>query len=262
MTPSRRSAAALALAGAAALSGCAHPSAHRYFQPTAEEVGPYPNSFSQAVIPHGGRIVVQGDELAYGLAAGRNRRRINGADQGQAPITISETLRRAVRGVQVDNLGYPGDTVAQSAVRWADAPPADLAILAFGFGDARAHTTQADFTIALEAYVREKQAHGATVFIVIPPALADTLRNQAVEPYRGAARIVASRTGAVVFDANAALVRLKLRNSKTYAQSPAEYQGVGADIVPYVKIVATSPQTAHSGSGDSLTVRDSPASPS
>ncbi len=263
MPPRRSPFAALTLLGVFAVVGCAGRPPHRYFQPTADQIGPNLNSYGEAVVPRHGLIVVQGDDFAYGLARGRSRHVINGADEGQAAITISQTLRRALNGVKVENRGYPGDTVASSALRWANAPPANLTILSFSYGDEAAHTGLAEFRQAVSEMIQADQAHGGAVFAVLPPPSADLLRNGTQGAYRETFRAVATEHAVQVFDAFAAMQRLKIPGVKTTAQPAGVYQGVAADMVLYIKVVnAPAPQTGQSGSGGSLTVRDSAANPS
>ena len=219
-------------------TGCAHaPEPPRYFQPTAEQAGPFPNSYGEAVVPTHGLIAVQGDDLAYGVALGRSRRLINGADEGQGPLTISEALRKVIKGVRIENRGFPGDTLASSAARWANAPRADLLILAYGFGDRRAHTTAAAFSAELVAMIVAAQAQGTTVFIIVPPSLSKPLRQSQLLPYIAVARNVAAVTGAEAFEAGAALSRIKAPAPAGAAQSSVAYQAIAADMIPYIKIV-------------------------
>ncbi len=247
---------------AAALAGCAA-NPHRYFQPTADQVGPYPNSYGEAVIPRHGLIVVQGDDFAYGLARNRSRHVINGAAEGQAGDTISQALRKIVKGVKVENRGYPGDTIAVGATRWATAAPGNLLILSYGIGDLHAHTTIAAFNAQLQSTIVAAQAKGATVFVVPSPELADPIGKAAIGAYRANAIAVANAVGAEVFDPYAAMARIKSPPRKTFAQPAAVYQAIAADMIPYIKVVAApSPQTGQAGSGDNRTVRVSPASAS
>ncbi len=255
--------ATLALLITFAFVGCAGRPPHRYFQPTADQIGPEPNSYGEVVVPRRGLIVVQGDDFAYGLARGRSRHVINGADQGQAAITISEALRRVLKGVTVENRGFPGDTAASSVQRWAGATSADLAILSFSYGDAAAHTDMDEFRRVVAEIIRTDQARGESLLAILPPPSADALRNGVEGGYRDAFRDVAKAHGVVVFDAYDAQQRLKLPRLRTTAQSAAIYQGAAADMALYIKVVdAAAPQTGHPGSGDSRTVRDSAASPS
>ncbi len=246
-----------------ALAGCVHGAPHRYFQPTAAQIGPNPNSYGEVVIPRHGLVAVQGDDFAYGLARGRSRYRINGADEGQARITLSETLRHVLKGVRVENRGFPGDTVASSALRWADAAPADLTILSFSYGDAAAHTDMDEFRREVAAVVRADRARGGAVFAILPPPSSDLLRNREEGDYRDNFRNVARDEGAVVFDAYDAQQRLRMARVETTAQPAAIYQGAAADMAAYVKVVdAPPPQAGQAGSADSRTVRVSPASAS
>ena len=251
------------LALALVLAGCASRPPARYFQPTADQMGPEPNSYGEVVIPRHGLVVVQGDEMAYGLASGRSRRRINDAPEGQSAITVSETLRRAVKGVRIENRGFPGDTVELSAHRWADAPRADLAILCFGFGDAQAQTSLQAYSDGLRAMIEDLHARGTAVFVVTPPTLSDILADGGVSAYRQADETIGRATGAVVFRTDDSIGRIKAAHVKTLAQPPAVYQAVAADMAAYIKVLdAPSPQVGQAGSGDRRTVRVSPASAS
>ena len=263
MKPGRFAPTLLALA-ALVPAACAAPAApsHRYFRATADQIGPYANSYGEAVIPRHGLIVVQGDDLAYGLARTRSHHEINGADRGQASITISETLRKVVKGVQVENRGFPGDTAAAGRARWSGRPAGSLLILLYGQGDMHAHSPQADFGAAMAAMVKDAHAQGAAVFIVLPPPSSDPLTASELAPYRAIAGAVATGNGVEIFDVGAAMARILSPPLKTVAQRAAVYQAVAADMVPYIKVVdaaAPSPQTGQAGSGESRTVRVSAA---
>jgi hypothetical protein len=270
MRPLRsRSLRAVATAAlAASLAGCiaAQPT-HRYFQPDASEVGPAANSFGEAVAPRHGLIVVQGDELAYGLARGRSKHDINGAHAGQAATTISDALREVFgRKVEVENRGFPGDTVAASTARWAARPPGALLILAYGYGDMAAHTAPDAFRTALQALIRDAQAKGATVFVVLPPNFSDALMNSELAPYRAVASDLAQHQGAEMFDAASSMSRIGVAPWKAVAQRPSVYAAIAGDMAPYIKVLPASgqapPQTGQAGSGDRPTVRATPASAS
>ncbi len=262
----RLSFAALALLASLASAGCAGRPAHRYFQPTPNQIGPEPNSYGEAVVPRHGLIVVQGDDLAYGLARGRSRHIINSAETGQSSVTISQTLRRALKDVRVENRGYPGDTVESSSARWRGLSPGNLLILCFGTGDLRASTPTGDFKSQLAALIAAAHAEGAAVFVVQPPGSADPIFNDAVNGYRDRAADAARENGALVFDTAAAMSRLKAPRVKGVAQPAAYYQAVAADMIAYIKVAAetsgASPQVGQTGSADSRTVRVSPASAS
>ena len=216
------------------LGGCAHREV-RYFQPSASQIGPDPNSYGEVVVPLHGLIAVQGDGLAYGLARGRSRHEINGADRGQSSQTISQVLRRAIRGVEVENRGYPGDTLAQSKVRWSDSRRANLLILCFGFGDAAAHTPIDAFKSDLAQLIRAMRAQGTAVFVVTPPQLSDPLQDV------DAASDVGQQEGAQVFYATASVHRLSRPAGKTIAQPAEVYQAIAGDMAPYIKVVGPSP---------------------
>ncbi len=222
------------------IAGCAAPPPHRYFQATANQIGPEPNSYGEAVVPSCGLVAVQGDDFAYGRAPGRSRRTINGATQGQAAITISQALRKAVDGVRVENRGFPGDTVEASTTRWSSHPPGNLLILALGYGDAEAQTPIGHFAEGFDALVRGAQAKGAAVFVIVPPPISDPLKNTTIEAYRNQMRGIAQADGAEMFEAFTAETRIKAKPSRTLAQSSAVYQAVAADMAPYIKAAAAS----------------------
>jgi hypothetical protein len=160
--------------------------------------------------------------------------------------------------VRVDNRGFPGDTVAASAERWANAPHADLAILCFGYGDAAAHTPIEQFRNDLRDLIADYHAAGTAVFLVTPPETTDVLAESVLSPYRGAVEQIGPATDALVFKSNDARNRIKAPAIKGVAQTAQLYEAVAADIGPYVKVIdAPSPQAGQAGSGESRTVRAS-----
>ncbi|MGC1305381.1 MAG: SGNH/GDSL hydrolase family protein [Caulobacteraceae bacterium] len=226
----------------ASLTACTlfhQPSTARYFQPAADQIGPNFNSYGEAVLPEHGLIVVQGDDLAYGVARHPTRNRINDADVGQASITISQSLRKVLRSgdVRIENRGFPGDTLAQSAERWADAGPGNLLILAYGFGDLRARTPGLAFGDQLRTMIRKAHAHGAAVFVITPPDVTDTLVNSKLATYRFFANAVAEQEGAEVFPASAAMTKAKEPFSKGVPQTARTYEIIAASMVSYIKFV-------------------------
>jgi lysophospholipase L1-like esterase len=226
----------------AALTACAHgsmPTSSRYFQPTPDQIGPEFNTYGEAVLPEHGLIVVQGDDLAYGVGLHPTNNRINDADVGQASLTISENLRHVLgaKRVRVENRGFPGDTVADSAERWADMGPGDLLILAYGFGDMKAHTSSTDFLNGLRAMVRKAHARGAAVFIVTAPQLADKFQDAKLNTYRDLANAIGEQEGAEVFSSIAAMTTAKETPAKGVPQKAKTYEVIAASMIPYIKLV-------------------------
>jgi hypothetical protein len=210
-----------------------------YFRPSADQIGPALNSYGEAVVPAHGLVVVQGDDLAYGATRRPTRNRINGADEGQATTTISESLRHVLgRSVQVENRGFPGDTAEASAERWADAPAPSLLILALGYGDLRAHTQVGPFGAAVRDLIRKAHEQGAAVFVVLPPASSDRLTDANLWPYRSTLDAVARSEGAEVFAAAVAMATGKEPPAQHAGQTAHAYTLIAGAMAPYIKVVA------------------------
>ena len=238
----KRLAALSALSALLLLAACAHRDEAepvRYFQPTAAQIGPELNSYGEAVLPEHALIVVQGDELAYGVGRRPTRHRINGADEGQAALTISESLRQVLgtRQVRIENRGVPGDTVAAGARRWAGAQRPDLLILAYGFGDMAVHTQVDPFGEGLLAMIRAAHAQGSAVFVVTPPMLSDKLANANLSPYRSRADAIARAAGAEVFPAATAMATAKESPTTGAPQTARTYQVIAGSMLPYIKVI-------------------------
>jgi hypothetical protein len=224
----------LALATAAPLAGCLHPAPALHA--TAAEIGPIPDNYSEAVIPEGGTIVLQGDEAIHGDGRHGHRSLINAADDRRGAVTLADSLHRLVRRAKVVDHGVPGDTAAKSAQRWAGQPVGDLLILSFGYADFRAQTPVGDFTAALTKLVRQAQDKGAAVFIVTTPPTTDkTLLG--LDLYRQAARAVALKEGVDVIDSTDALVKANVPLPKGDRGSPAIDQAIAGAMVPYIQVV-------------------------
>jgi hypothetical protein len=223
----------LALA-AAPLAGCLRPAPAPHA--TAAEIGPIPDNYSEAVIPEGGTIVLQGDDAIYGDVRHGHRPPINGADEKRGGVTLADSLHRFVRHATVVDHGFPGDTVAQSAQRWAGQPVGNLLILSFGYGDFRAQTKVADFTTALTKLVRQAEDQGAAVFIVTtPPATGKALLG--LEAYRQAARAIATQEGVDAIDSADALFKANVSPPRDDQGNSAIYQAIAGAMVPYIQIV-------------------------
>lgn len=225
---------------ATGLTACAHSQKPaRFFQPSAAQIGPEFNSYGEAVLPEQGLIVVQGDDMAYGVGVHPTRHRINDAEVGQASLTISQSLRHVLgdNRVRVENRGFPDDTVAESAQRWTGLEPGDLLVLAYGFGDMKAKTVPAAFADELRAMIRAAHARGAPVFVVSPPLLADPLMEAKLAPYRWWAETVAGQEGAELFLAVAAMTAAKEKPAKGAPQTSKTYQTIASSMIPYIKLV-------------------------
>jgi hypothetical protein len=236
------------------LSGCFTLRQGTFAPPTLAEVGPVLNNYGEAVVPAHGMIVARGDDLIYGVGLHSRRAGLNGSSVSRTGVTITETLRQALKPVTIVNQGYPGDTVIASTRRWADAPVGNLLILSYGYGDAAAKTPIADYDSALRDMVRRAHAEGAAVFLIPTPPMAATpttpgktpqatpaLVNAAIEPYRAVMRRIGQEENAEVFEPQSELTRIKATPTSTIAQTSAIYQAIAAGLVPYIRIV----QPAH-----------------
>jgi hypothetical protein len=227
----------LALAAAMPMAGCFRPAP--VLHATAAEIGPLPDNYSEAVIPRGGTIVLQGDDAIYGDFRHGHRPPINGADEKRGALTIADMLHRMVRHVTIVDHGFPGDTVEASAERWAAQPVGNLLILSFGYGDYRAHTKVKDFTATLTKLVEQAQAQGAAVFIVTtPPTTGKKLLG--LDDYRFAAQAVGVKEGIDVFDSADALKQAKVEPSKDDYGTSNIYQTIAGAMVPYIQVVPES----------------------
>jgi lysophospholipase L1-like esterase len=234
------------------LSGCFTLRPGVFAPPTAAEVGPVLDNYGEAVVPAHGLIVVQGDDLIYGVADHSRREGINGSTAHRTGVTITETLRQALKAVSIVNQGYPGDTAAMGAQRWADAPVGNLLILSYGYGDAVAKTPAADYELALRSMVQRAHAQGAAVFLIPTPPLAAApvipgqkpkpgphlLTSADIEPYRAVMRKIGQDESVEVFEPQAEITRVKATPTRTIAQSPEIYQAIAAGLVPYIRIVS------------------------
>lgn len=226
----------LVLAAVTPLAGCLHP-APPTPHATAAQIGPTPDNFSEAVIPAGGMIVLQGDDAIYGEARHGRRPPINGADERRGDHTLADSLHRILRDVTIVDHGFPGDTVERSAERWAGQPVGNLLILSFGYGDYRAKTKVADFTQALTKLVRQAQAERAAVFIITtPPTTSPQLFG--LNDYRAAAQQVGVSQGVDVFDSTAALTNATTPPAKDEYGGAAIYSVIAGTMIPYIQIVA------------------------
>jgi len=224
----------LALAAALPLAGCLRPAP--VLHATAAEIGPVPDNYSEAVIPQGGTIVLQGDDTIYGGFRNGHRPPINGADEKRGGLTLADSLHRFVRHVTVVDHGFPSDTVAQSAERWAGQPVGNLLILSFGYGDYRAQTPILAFQIALTKLVQKAQAQGAAVFIVTtPPATSKKLSGLYL--YQLATMNVAAKQGVTMFDSAQALAKASVPWPKDDHGSSPLYQAIAGAMVPYIQVV-------------------------
>jgi lysophospholipase L1-like esterase len=232
------------------LSGCFTLRQGTFAAPTLAEVGPVLDNYGEAVVPAHGLIVARGDDLIYGVGLRSRRSGANGSSVARTRVTVTETLRQALKRVTIVNEGYPGDTVISSAQRWADAPAANLLILSYGYGDAEAKTPLPDYESALRDMVRRAHARGAAVFLIPTPPMAVTptavgktprtppaLVNAAIEPYRAVMRMVGQEENAEVFEPQAEITRIKATPTRTIAQTPDIYQAIAAGLVPYIRIV-------------------------
>ena len=251
-----------------ALAGCAlRPRSTNFAPVTAAEAGPELDNYGEAIVPARGLIVVQGDDVVYGTATRGGRAGINGSAVKRTSTTITESMRRVLKGVRIVNRGYPGDSVLAGAKRWSGEPVGDLLILSYGFGDAKAKTPAAAYKAALGAMIRHAHAQGAAVFVVPSPPVTDLTLDRGLAPYAALAREAAAEEGAEVFEPFAEMTRVKAKQAKGAAQTSMTYIGVAGGLVQYIKVAPPAsssqpPQTGQAGSGATRTVRVSAASAS
>lgn len=163
-------------------------------------------------VRRGGTILCEGDSLTYGAQRwGGTLPPIHGAGSKRVATPFPETLTRVLRGqVTVRNLGYPADTAAMGAQRWAAEPRADLVMLMYGSNDAnprgwRTAVPIAAYHATLAALVRHHREQGAQVLVLAPPPAGTRYAEAAIAPYRIAARAVAAEEGVAFADPAAIL---------------------------------------------------------
>jgi hypothetical protein len=243
----KRSSVVLAMIAATAMLGCTVPQAlGQPADPAASTPGPELDSYGRATVPQDGLVVVMGDDLAYGSDPRGNVPGANGSTVRRSSSAISEQLQRLFGSLQVENRGYPGDTLAEGIKRWQDAPAGDLLILTYGLGDATAKTPPDEFTNTLRNFIRSSRDHGAAVFVIVWPALKDPALNAALEPYRIAERTIAPDEGAAVIEAYKVAEKIKAPPSNRSYQQPELYSALAGTIATYVRVsdVARRPPAA------------------
>jgi len=216
------------------LAACLHPAGHLHAGP--DQIGPRLDNYGEAVLPLHGTIVVQGDDAVYGVVQHGRRGPINGAAEPRGAVTLTDTLQRALPGVTVINHGYPQDTAAESANRWADAPVGDLLILCLGYGDLQAKTPPTEYGEALRALIRRGKARGAAVFVILTPPAGDP-KFSGLKGYRDAARTAAAEMGVDLFDPMTALYQAQVKLPKGPDGSADIYRAMARAIVPYIQVV-------------------------
>ena len=199
------------------------------------------DNYGAAVVPAHGAIVVQGDDFIYGVSRHGRRPPINGASLKRGPLSISESLRQVLRGPQIVNRGYPGDSIVQGEGRWGWRPGTNLLILSYGFGDQREKTTPELYRQSLTAMIQRAHAAGAAVFLVTTPPLQDGDLNGGLDPYRNIMRDVGAAQGAQVFDTAQEMAKATAPVSQHDSQTPRVYQAVAAAMVPYIELVPMTP---------------------
>jgi hypothetical protein len=216
------------------LTACLSPAGHLHAGP--DQIGPRLDNYGEAVLPLNGTIVVQGDDAVYGVVRDGRRGPINGAAQPRGAVTLTDTLQRALPGVAVVNHGYPSDTAAESANRWADAPVGDLLILCLGYGDLQAKTPPTEYGEALRALIRRGKARGAAVFVILTPPATDP-KLSGLNGYRDAARTAAAEMGIDLFDPATALYQAQVKLPKGAEGSADIYRAIARAMVPYIQVV-------------------------
>lgn len=228
---------AFAVLAAAAMLGCGIPGFDAQAASQADvRPGPELNSYGQATLPRDGLVVVMGDDLAYGSDPRGGAPGANGSPERRSSSAIPDRLQVLFRSLQVENRGYPGDTLAESLKRWAGAPTGDLMILAYGLGDARAKTPPDQFSQTLRDFIRSSRDQGAAVFLVVWPTLKDPGLNSALDPYRNAMRLIGPEEGAAVIEAYKAAAKVGASPTNRSYQQPEVYRAIAGEIAPYIRV--------------------------
>lgn len=261
MRPRLFTPAALALLAA---SACAHAPVPRLpfvharapAPPPAPPPGREPpgvlNAYGQAELPVGSVIAVQGDDLVYSSDARRGRAPgINGAGVRRSRETVADSLAdllaRNQGRVEVEDRGYPGDTVKEGLARWADRPHAALVVYGYGYGDAVAGTPYGEFRLALAQAVRAARGRGQYVMLIVWPVVRAPGLNVKLQPYREAVRAIAANQGVDVIDASAVYAPTQTAPAGIDLR-PEQYRQIAGEIARRIQVVAARPDDAPAAS--------------
>ncbi len=197
---------------------------------SAADVGPRLDNVSESTVPANGVIVVATDGFV-------SKADVAKTEHGKKPppsVALAAALAKQT-GLTVVDEGRPAETLAAGADRIAASPPGNLLILCYGFGDAQAKTSPAQFQSTLERTIRHAHDRGAAVYVVTEPAtgLPDS---PLVEPFRTVIRNVGPSEGAGVIDAPPALAKATLGPSKTRTQPTAAVALIAGLVAQYIKV--------------------------
>lgn len=165
------------------------------------------------VLEPGAVIVCEGDSLTQGTDRIESLATLFRGHHADTPYpAILATLLG--KAVTVVNRGKGGDTARDGLARWGSAPSGDLAIIMYGGNDARIRTggigatPLVDFRTVIGELVQRRQRGGATVLVMASPQVGTVAAEQAIAPYRIAAREAALEHGALFIDTRTFLQRL------------------------------------------------------
>jgi hypothetical protein len=219
------------------------------FQPhrgNAADVGPVLNNYSQFTVPKNGLIVVEGDGLAYGSSARGKEPGINGSSAPRSPTPFPETLSHLL-GVRVENRGYPGDTIAKGEEHWRGQPVGNLLIISYGYEDAKAGTSKADYEAVLNLMISQASSQGAGVILLLAPIYADKTLSEHAEASRNAMREAKAHFRTQSFDVWQTQWIFSHRYTDGSYQSDSLYKALAYTIAPYIAVappVDGHPKTA------------------
>lgn len=162
------------------------------------------------------KISCEGTSLTYGLQEDGKVLPINNATQSRAsyqyPSTLYQNLKLIYKNLEVVNRGFPGDRTKEGLLRWNTSEPADIVIIEYGTNDAYNFQSYpdgaipvAEFRSNLVALAKVRLNQGSKVVICLSPYLSDPSSVSKLNPYRDAAKQVASELNLLFFDVDSAI---------------------------------------------------------
>ena len=167
---------------------------------------PLPDHIEPIRLAAGAMIVCEGDSITSGTNRIESLARIFAPRTTDTPYPIRLAHALGDR-VTILNYGKGGDTAHDALIRWQGKPSGDLAIIMLGGNDANMRSgglgaTPIDiYRETMRALIDRRLRDGAAVIVMAHPQVGFAAAEEAIAPYRVAAREAALAAGAMFVDA-------------------------------------------------------------